>query len=286
MTEGASAAEQPVRLAVSIVLYRTDPAELARCLQSLALYPGEIRLFLVDNSPTDALRGQIATGLPLDYRHNPSNPGFGAGHNIAIRQALAEGFTHNLVINADVRFDADILSPMLAHMQAHPEVGQMMPLILNPDGTVQRLCKLVPTPADLLFRRFLSGERKAASNRRFELHASGYDRMMFVPYLSGCFMLFSAAALREVGLFDERYFMYPEDIDLTRRMAERYETLFFPQVRAVHAHGAASHKSLKMFAIHAINIARYFNKWGWVSDPGRDALNRKTLAQFEGPTPP
>jgi len=273
----------PGCLSVSIVLYMTPAAQLDRCLRSLARFPGQIKLFLVDNSPTADAEAQIRTDLPFSYRHNPSNPGFGAAHNIAIREALAEGFDYHLVLNADVSFESDILSPMLAYLESNPDAGQMMPKVLNPDGSVQRLCKLVPTPADLLLRRFLRGKRNAENSRRFELHDSGYDRTMFVPYLSGCFMLFRASALREVGLFDERYFMYPEDIDLTRRMAERFETLFFPHVSVVHEHGAASHKSLKMFAIHAWNIARYFNKWGWVSDPGRDALNRKTLAQFEAP---
>lgn len=57
-----------------------------------------------------------------------------------------------------------------------------MPKILNPDGSVQRLCKLVPSPSDLLLRRFTRGKTKAASNRHFELHDSGYDKIMFVPY--------------------------------------------------------------------------------------------------------
>jgi GT2 family glycosyltransferase len=102
---------------------------------------------------------------------------------------------------------------------------------------------------------------------------------MFVPYLSGCFMLLRTSALIDVGLFDERFFMYPEDVDLTRRIAARYETIFFPHVSVYHEHGAASRKSLKMFAVHFFNMVRYFNKWGWLVDPGRRELNRKTLAQ-------
>ena len=103
---------------------------------------------------------------------------------------------------------------------------------------------------------------------------------MFVPYLSGCFMLLRQSSLREVGLFDERFFMYPEDVDLTRRIAEHYETVFFPEVSVVHEHGRASHKSVKMFFIHAYNLCKYFNKWGWIHDPIRKRLNKKTLDQF------
>jgi GT2 family glycosyltransferase len=100
---------------------------------------------------------------------------------------------------------------------------------------------------------------------------------MFVPYLSGCFMLLRQSALQEIGLFDERFFMYPEDIDLTRRMAERYETIYFPEVSVVHEHGAASYKSVRMLIVHVYNLVKYFNKWGWINDPIRERLNQRTL---------
>jgi GT2 family glycosyltransferase len=270
-----------VDLTVSIVLYQTPARQLRACLASLAHFAGACRLFLIDHSPTDALRAEVPAPLQHSYAHHPDNPGFGAGHNVAIRQAQELGSPAHLVLNADVRFDADVLTPMLAHMAAHPQVALMSPKVRNTDGSIQRLCKLVPTPADLLLRRFTRGAAREANNRRFELHNSGYNRIMFVPYLSGCFMLLRMSALREVGLFDERFFMYPEDIDLTRRLAECHDTLFFPGVSVVHEHGAASYRSAKMLAIHMVNICRYFNKWGWFNDPVRDALNRKTLAQFE-----
>jgi GT2 family glycosyltransferase len=109
---------------------------------------------------------------------------------------------------------------------------------------------------------------------------------MFVPYLSGCFMLLRQESLRKIGLFDERFFMYPEDIDLSRRMAVCYDTLFFPLATVTHEHGAASRKSLRMLLIHLVNIFKYFNKWGWIHDPIREQLNCRTLKQFSpSPTP-
>jgi GT2 family glycosyltransferase len=102
-----------------------------------------------------------------------------------------------------------------------------------------------------------------------------------ILYLSGCFMLFRQRALLDVGVFDERFFMYPEDIDLTRRMAVKYDTLFFPDSRVYHEHGAASYKSFRMLLIHSFNIIKYFNKWGWVYDPIRSKLNKRTISQFK-----
>lgn len=267
-------------LTVSIVLFRTPVEDLQRCFLSLRNFKGRIYLYLIDNSPSDSLRSECPPNLSYEYIHLPSNPGFGAAHNVAIRKSQLLGKSYHLVLNADVSFDADVLSPMLAYMDVNARVGQMMPKILNPDGSIQRLCKLVPTPIDLFLRRFYWGKVRELNNRKFELHDSAYNKLMFVPYLSGCFMLLRQSSLQEVGLFDERFFMYPDDIDLTRRIAQRYETIFFPYVSVTHKHGAASYKSSKMLLIHAFNLIKYFNKWGWFYDPVRDKLNQKTLMQF------
>lgn len=267
-------------LTVSIVLFKTPAEHLRQCYKALGHFTGTMYLYLIDNSPTDELRVDCPENLSHEYIHLPINPGFGTAHNVAIRKAQTLGSLYHLVLNADVEFHTDVLTPMLEYMNAHPEIGQMMPKVLNPDGSIQRLCKLVPSPSDLFLRRFLGRKARQASNQQFELHQSGYDKVMFVPYLSGCFMLLRQGALRDIGLFDERYFMYPEDIDLTRRMAERYETTFFPEVSVIHQYGAASHKSARMLFIHINNLCRYFNKWGWINDPVRQRLNDKTLSQF------
>lgn len=269
------------KLSISIVLYNTPRDDLRRCIESLNKTSISFDLFLIDNSPDDDLRDVVVMYSGASYYHFPSNPGYGAAHNVAIDRCSGGNYQFHLVINADVYFDADVLTPMIDYMCDHADVGQMMPKVLNPDGSIQRLCKLVPTPFDLFLRRFSPSWIRKRNNRMFELHSTGYDKLMFVPYLSGCFMLLRHSCLNDVGKFDERFFMYPEDIDLTRRMAEKYETLYFPCVSIFHSHGAASRKSLRMFAIHFYNLARYFNKWGWFYDPTREALNKKALSQFE-----
>ena len=100
---------------------------------------------------------------------------------------------------------------------------------------------------------------------------------MNVPFLSGCFMLLKIKALKQVGIFDESFFMYGEDIDLSRRIHTEYKTLFFPGAHVVHDYAKASYKSTKMLLIHMINIARYFNKWGWIFDSERKKVNADIL---------
>ena len=105
--------------------------------------------------------------------------------------------------------------------------------------------------------------------------------IMNAPYLSGCFMFIRTKVFQEIGCFDERYFMYPEDADLTRRIHEKYKTVFFPGASIVHNHIAAHRKSLRMKKVMIENMIRYFNKWGWLLDRQRQEFNRTLLAELK-----
>lgn len=216
------------------------------------------------------------------YRRAGANRGYGAGHNIAIRQVLDEAQFH-FVLNPDVYFEPEELEKMLRFMHSDPSIGQLMPKVIYPDGSPQYLCKLVPSPADLFLRRFAIGPLKRIADQRsalFELRHTNYDKIMNVPYLSGCFMLFRTSALRHVGLFDERFFMYPEDIDITRRMHAEFRTVFFPGATVVHDHAKESYRSFRALRVHVWNSIKYFNKWGWIRDAQRARFNRETMHQI------
>jgi GT2 family glycosyltransferase len=235
-------------------------------------------VILIDNSPDDRLRNVIK-GRKIKYIFTGSNLGFGRGHNLAIKEIINLSKFH-LVINSDISFSSNVIGQLIGYMEENEEVGQIMPKVLSPNGEIQYLCKLIPTPLDLIFRRFLPNRILQKKKENFELRFSGYDRIMEVPYLSGCFMLLRTSALKEVGLFDERFFMYPEDIDLTRRMHEKFRTVFFPEVSIIHNHAQESYKRYHMLFIHIINMVKYFNKWGWIFDSKRIKTNRIILQKL------
>jgi GT2 family glycosyltransferase len=190
------------------------------------------------------------------------------------------------VLNPDVHFSSDALEKMIAFMRSNPDVGQLMPRVVHADGSLQYLCKLIPTPADLLLRRFARGKLGSCFRKRrerFELRFTGYNRVMDIPYLSGCFLLFRTSALRRVGLFDERFFMYPEDIDISRRMNAEFRTVFFPGATIVHDHARESYKNGRSLWVHIENSVKYFNKWGWIFDQERSRVNRETLQKLGMP---
>lgn len=263
---------------VSIVLYKTDPHQLTRAICSILNETDIIKtLFIIDNSPTDTLK-QYCRHDKIIYTFTGTNLGYGAAHNIALARSIEENADYHLVMNPDIFFQKGTLSSLADFMNSNQDVGQVMPTVLYPDGEMQHLCKLLPTPSDLIIRRFSPFKKwKEAKNHLYEMRFSGYKKQMDVPSLSGCFMFLRVAALKKAGLFDRRFFMYLEDLDLTRRVAEAGRTVYWPGVHIFHEYGKGSYKSPRMLFYHIFSAFAYFNKWGWFSDNKRIMINNQTL---------
>jgi len=261
----------------SIVLYNHTVSEIAPLIETLRKSVIVSNVFLIDNSPVENTDFKT---FDVNYHFVGKNIGYGAAHNIAIRHTLLKKLPYHLVINPDISFDSDILLKIEEFMNNNSDIGLLMPKILYPNGEIQYLCKLIPTPFDLIFRRFLPKKWTNKRTNTFELRDSGYNQLLEVPYLSGCFMFLRAEAIRETGMFDERFFMYPEDIDLTRRIHRHFKTVFYPGAIVVHNYAHSSYLSFRMLFIHIFNMIKYFNKWGWIIDHERRRVNRETLKQL------
>ena len=260
-------------LNISIVLYHPNwEQEVLPLVEELLHVTNLRKLFLIDNSE------EKCKNIPLKsekvrYMHMPKNLGYGRAHNIALRDSAYHRVDFHLVMNSDIHVKAEDIDSMHDWMLANPLVGQLMPKVVNPDGTQQYLAKRLPSPLDVFGRRFLPTSLIKRRNARYELRDLDLSRPINAPYLSGCFMMLRTKAVVEAGLFDERYFMYPEDVDLTRTIHRNYLTLYQPQWRIVHAHKKASYKDKHMLWVHIQNMCRYFNKWGWFVDRERRLFN-------------
>lgn len=255
--------------------------DIDRIIKTLADYDKLDTLFLVDNSPKINKYLEGATNTRVKYIYVAKNLGYGKGHNIAMKESMKMNVDFHLVLNPDIYFDHETLEELSVFMTSQSEIGQLMPKVVYPDKSIQYLCKLLPSPFNLFSRAFLPNKLYHKLNEKYELRISGYDQIINVPYLSGCFMFLRVSSLKEVGVFDERFFMYPEDIDLTRRMHEKFKTVFYPNVSVIHRHEKASYKSLKMKLIHIVNMIKYFNKYHWFLDFDRLRINKKILNQFK-----
>ncbi|MBC7514611.1 MAG: glycosyltransferase family 2 protein [Herminiimonas sp.] len=257
----------------SIVCYKNTPRQIVRLLESIRSSGMPMQIYLVDNSKTAGLAG-IARQFGARYLHLPRNPGYGSGHNAAIREALRAGSQYHAVMNPDIHFGAEVLPTLVDYMACNPDIGLLAPRVQYPDGRPQYLCKLLPNPIDMLVRRFLPAlHRHSGRQAHYELRDSGYDRVMNVPVLSGCFMLVRTSLLPLAGLFDERFFMYFEDVDLSRRIGAVARTVYYPHVRIVHEYAKGSYRNTTLLRHHLRSAISYFNKWGWFADADRASIN-------------
>lgn len=270
-------------ITASIVLYKTDPEILLKSINSFLASPieEEYYLFLIDNSPDSEL-SNLVNHQNLLYFSNPENPGFGAAHNIAINEALSLGSRYHFIINPDVYFGVETVSEMLVYMDEHNDVGMMMPQILNEDGSPQYLPKLLPSPWDIVLRKLKRPEKYYERFiNRYELRGVDALKVYTAPILSGCFTLLRLDAIKEVGMYDDRFFMYFEDWDLSRRMHQKYRTIYYPLVSVVHRYESGANKNKRLFKIFIKSGIAYFNKWGWFFDRNRSPINNTTLSQFK-----
>lgn len=282
-------------ITASLVTYNTKTEDLEKVISSFLRTKLNIKLYISDNSPENNLEGELKEiekrisekyslkniEKKIEYNFNNENGGYGFGHNKIIRklEKNTEIFSrYHLILNPDIYFDEGTLEKIFSYMESHEEIGQIMPMVKYPDGELQYLCKLIPTPLNLIFRRFLPFRNiKEKMDYKYEMRWSGYDKIMEVPILSGCFMFFRTEKLLELKGFDERYFMYLEDFDLSRRMNEISRTVYYPEAEIVHNHAKESYKSRKMTIEHIKSAVKYFNKWGWIFDPKRSEINKAVM---------
>jgi len=266
----------------SIVLFENNPLQVAKTIDSVIESNLDVEILLIDNSPSDELSILSERGDRVNYIFNGKNIGYGSAHNIAIRRSMEIGSIYHLVLNPDVYFRGDILENLYEFMEDNKDVGNIMPRVRYPNGDLQYLAKLLPTPVDLFLRRLFKNKRwREKKEETYTLKFTKYDQLMNVPCLSGCFMFMRVSALMKVGIFDESFFMYFEDVDLNRRIHNNFKTIFYPRVEIVHEYSRGSYKNSKHLLFHIKSAIYYFNKWGWAFDSARKKINIDCLMNLK-----
>lgn len=264
----------------SIVLYKTDIPMVSEVIHSFFKGDSSGRvLYLVDNSPTDDLK-VLKELYPnqIDYIFCNANLGYGKAHNIAIRKSIEAGQKYHVVLNPDLSFESETIKGLEQFMDDNPDVGACIPDMTNQDGTRCYSSKLLPSVSIGVYRRFLPNSSKTKRlNEEYHLKFADNSKVFDIPSISGCFMFLRISALKEVGLFDERFFMYYEDIDFSRRIRKKFRVSHVPTVHAMHISGKAAYKSKKMLMILVKNGIKYFNKYHWFFDFEGKRMNEEAL---------
>jgi GT2 family glycosyltransferase len=252
------------KIYASLVLYQNDIQMIQQLLSSIADTALKIELIVVDNSPTPELSIIFKDIEYIQYFHDPTNPGFSTSHNWAISKI--EDVDYYIVLNPDIYFEPEVIPQLIDYLDKNTEIGLIQPKICFPNGDIQYLCKRYPSLLILLIRRFVPKSLHFFWRNyldRFEMKDVGYDKIIDVIYLSGCFMLFRKKYLDEIGYFDENIFMYFEDADITIRMSEKYRSVFYPHTQVFHYWARGSYSSWKLAVINIQSAFYFFCKHGW-----------------------
>lgn len=240
-------------LAVVIVSYNTREF-LGPCLEALPAALGGLRVatWVVDNASPDGSAELVAERFPaVRLIASDRNGGYAYGNNLALRAAGFDGprpeFRHALLLNPDTVPPAGSIERLVRFLDASPKIGVCGPRVVRPDGTLDRACRRgLPTPLVSFYQ--LSGlARLFPRSRHFARYNLTYlpeDRQAEVGAVVGACMLLRGAALQKVGLMDERFFMYGEDLDLCLRVSQDgWSVVYYPDVTLVHHKGRATRKS-------------------------------------------
>jgi len=256
------------RVVASVVTYRSSIPLLRDTLITFNQCRLKKQIYLVDNHSGQDYVRELRTMHHTKVILSKTNAGFGAGHNLAIAQAPLK-YDYHLILNPDVVIHDGTLESMVSYMDRNPQIGLLVPKVLFPEGDLQYLNKRLPTVFDLFARRFMPRRLRELAwvqekMEHYEMRDVGYTEAVDVPFCSGCFMLIRKKALEAVQGFDEKFFLYLEDCDMTRRIADAgYRCVYYPHATITHHWMRGSHKSWKLMWVMVRSSWYYFRKWGW-----------------------
>jgi N-acetylglucosaminyl-diphospho-decaprenol L-rhamnosyltransferase len=240
------------RLAIVILNYNRADL-LADCLQSIeaAPYHGPMRVWVVDNASTDTSVAMVRARFPhVHLIASPRNDGFACGNNLALRRILAaddtapDGADYVLLLNNDTVVPEGALDGLVEFLEQHPDVGVVGPKLILPDGSLDLACRRsFPTP-EVAFYRMTGLARMFPAHPRFARYNMTFrdpDLETEVDAVVGACMLLRTSIIREVGLLDEQFFMYGEDLDWAFRIKQYgWRIVYYPRVIVYHYKRASS----------------------------------------------
>lgn len=245
------------QVSAGIVTYN-NVSEIVSCLNSLieTTKGMNIEIYVLDNHSSDDTVSVIRKYFPrVHLIESSENLGFGRGHNEILKRISSE---FHMVVNPDIQFTPEVVSKLTAFMCHYPEVGIVTPKIRNTDGSEQFLPKRDPKFSYVILSKF----------RPFYFFRDEYTRAdedfnkpTRILSSTGCFFMIRTDMFRKVNGFDEQFFMYFEDADLSRRVRKKSAIVFYPNAFVYHAWKRDNTRSFRGIKIFLISMLKYFWKW-------------------------
>ena len=260
---------QPTTLSIIVVNYNTE--ELLRsCLESV--YAGAngtpFDIYVVDNNSHDRSVEMMRSEFPkVKIIENASNVGFSRANNTAIAQTNAD---YVLLLNPDTLVIGDAVDRVMKYMDLHPEVGICGCRVLNTDRTLQLACRRsIPTPKVAFYR--LSGLSMLFPNSktmaRYNMTYEDPERTHEVDAVSGAFLMIRREAINDIGLLDERFFMYGEELDWCLRAKRAgWSVVYCPEAEIIHHKGESTKYNSRKAALEFYRAMYLFHKKHFAKD--------------------
>lgn len=254
------------QLMLLLVAYHPSTVEVDQLQACLSELPPQVGYAVVvnDHQPGEAVE-QLESNADC-FLINKDNPGYGRAVNRLVLR-LGQLPPYIGVLNTDLSWEAGAFDTLLGWLRQHPDVSLALPQILDEDGTSQKLCKQHPTVLGLFSRRFVPDWFKPTWLKRYDnwyvMSDQNYQEVFEANYLSGCCMLICSDSFCRSGGFDERYFLYLEDADLTRTLARYGRCVHLPVASVTHGWGRGNYRNMRLMAVNLSSAWHYFRKWGW-----------------------
>lgn len=217
------------------------------------------KLFVVDNGSTDGTVEFIKTKYPqVELVETGKNLGFGKGHNEILNRLESK---YHFIINPDVSIKDDAIGKMTDYFETHDDVGIVSPKICFPDGRLQILGKRKPNIFYLAASRMRKEGEPGRLLKKYAMLDCDLNKEMDIEVASGCFVGIRTDIFKRINGFDDRYFMYFEDYDLSRTVAKTARVRYFPEAVVYHEWGRESKRNTKLKMIHISSMFKYFLKW-------------------------
>lgn len=256
-----------IKVSVAIVFYNPNFEDVKRILDNIERLSSidylDFTFYLIDNaSPIRKLESFLPTNLSknVHYKSLKENMGFGSGNNSVLNEIQSD---FHIIMNPDVEIkDVEGFIQAIKFMESHKDVVLLSPMVKNKsNGKIQLLNRREPTVFDL-FIRFMGPNFFSKRQANFVKEKTGYDHIQIDENATGSFMIVRTKAFKKVNGFDNKFFMYFEDTDLTKRLSEKGKVLFYPYLTVIHGWKRENH-TIKGLIPMIKSMIMYFNKWGW-----------------------
>lgn len=257
----------------SIVTFNPNKEHLLKTIETFLQSGANNFVNIWDNSPNDNISALLNERFDSRVRYFKSNVnvGFGRGHNNSFLNT-SEQYDYFCILNPDLIILPDTIRQLQDYLEENPDIGLATGIIIGEDYSPHPVHKYLPSFKDYvlsLLSRLIKSTTDTTGKRLNLVKGAPYR----LPVLSGCFLFFKRSHFSDLGGFDDRFFLYFEDYDISVRSYLKKKSIILPHVKIIHRWERGSSKHLRLFFLHLISGLKFYKKWGFSEKDTKEINN-------------